>query len=79
MMKVKTNIKKAILNVEKQISGLAQFEAGGIYSGPMSGEGYTGGYRDALQDVLLVLNGVQPRRRDYWDDWIDELTDIADN
>lgn len=30
-------------------------------------EGYSGGYRDALDDVALLLNGVVPCRRHYWD------------
>lgn len=29
-------------------------------------EGYEGGYADALSDVVLLLNGTTPNRRDYW-------------
>ena len=39
----------------------------GIYSGGLASEGYAGGYRDALDDVLLLLNGVKPSRRRYYD------------
>lgn len=29
-------------------------------------EGYQGGYADALSDVVLLLNGTIPNRRNYW-------------
>ena len=32
-------------------------------------EGYSGGYEQALSDVLLVLNGIRPGTRNYWRDW----------
>lgn len=37
----------------------------------LAGEGYAGGYRDALDDVLLVMVGVKPYNRDmrWWRDW----------
>ena len=31
-------------------------------------EGYQGGYLAALSDVQLVLNGVRPNTRGYWED-----------
>ena len=36
------------------------------YSKGLSSEGYEGGYRDALDDVQLALNGVVPNRRGWW-------------
>jgi len=50
--------------VSKEISGHAA--RGGLYAGALAGEGYAGGYRDALSDVMLFLNGVWPDRREYW-------------
>lgn len=45
-------------------------EGGGMYARGLSGEGYLGGYRDALADVYLLLNGVNPpdRGRGLWRD-----------
>ena len=41
------------------------------FSRGLSSEGYNGGYRDAIADVLLALNGVAPSadRGDGW--WVD--------
>lgn len=51
-------------NLSKEISDLAY---GGKYAAGLASEGYSGGYRDALDDVMLLLNGVTPNRRHYWD------------
>jgi hypothetical protein len=51
--------------VEREISNFAS--NGGPFAGALSSEGYHGGYRDALNDVLLVLSGVTPHRRNFWD------------
>lgn len=32
-----------------------------------AGSGYNGGYRAALDDVLLALNGVKPNRNWWWE------------
>lgn len=32
----------------------------------LASEGFDGGYRAALDDVLLLLNGVTPRRNGWW-------------
>jgi len=45
-----------------------EIDADSIYSRGLSGEGYDGGYRDAICDVLLALNGVQPRRNLWWEE-----------
>lgn len=41
-------------------------EHGANFGGALAGEGYSGGYRDALDDVFLALDGVAPKRRDWW-------------
>lgn len=56
-------IETANQNVNDAISGTA---SGGRYASALAGEGYNGGYRDALQDVLLALNGVTPNRFGWW-------------
>lgn len=60
----KTAIKAALVMVSREISGNAK---GGFYAAGLAAEGYAGGYRDALADVLLLLNKVRPDRRDYWE------------
>lgn len=57
-------INAALTKVCEEISALAA--GGSRYAGGLAGEGYAGGYRDALSDVLLVLNSVRPDRRNYW-------------
>lgn len=61
---IKKQLHKVIENINNEISGLAQ---GGLYAAGLSSEGYSGGYRDAICDVILALNGVKPNRRDYWE------------
>ena len=57
-------IRMAQEKVLAEIRGNAQHD--GRFSGALAGEGYAGGYLDALFDVLLILNGVGPDRRGYW-------------
>lgn len=59
----KRRINLAVTKVNKEISDLASL---GRYALALSGEGYAGGYRDALYDVQLLLNGCIPDRRGYW-------------
>lgn len=54
----------AIRNINKRISD--HRERGGIFAKGVAGEGYNGGYRDALYDVQLLLNGVVPNRSEIW-------------
>ena len=75
--------------VNEEISGFTW--RGGIYAKGLASEGYNGGYRDALNDVLLALNGVKPNRQNWWDkdvkergmgrqlNNIDDLSDITDS
>ena len=60
----KITIRKVQERVEKLISGDAN--RGGIYARGLAGEGYKGGYRDAIEDVLLFYRGVRPRRHGWW-------------
>ena len=60
---IKKAIYKALLNVDDEIKGYAER---GLYAAGLSAEGYAGGYRDALHDILLALNGTTPDRRNYW-------------
>jgi hypothetical protein len=58
-------IKEARDAVSAEISELAS--RGGRFARGVAPEGYAGGYRDALDDVLLLLTGdTMPTRRDYW-------------
>ena len=61
---IKRELVKARDAVSREISGMA---AHGPIAAGLSSEGYAGGYRDALDDVLLALNGVSPRRRGWWE------------
>ena len=61
---IKRKLDMARANVSHVISGQA---AMGKYAAGLAGEGYNGGYRDALDDVLLALNGVTPRRHGWWE------------
>lgn len=63
-MKVKTNIKKLIENCEKEIRGNSNNN--GIYGSGMASEGYAGGYRDALEHVIAILNDCEPTNSRYW-------------
>jgi hypothetical protein len=55
---------KARAKVNKTIAD--SVDRGNRFSGALSGEGYNGGYRAALDDVLQALNGVQPRSS-FWE------------
>ena len=58
-------------NVNKAISSSVKDQ--GFYAQGLSTEGYRGGYRDAIQDVILALYGNHPKTRGYWDkDFIGE-------
>jgi hypothetical protein len=62
----KRSIQVAASAVRKEIASNAA--GGGIYARGLANEGYAGGYAQALQDVLLLANGVMPNTRGYWDD-----------
>jgi hypothetical protein len=48
------------------IAGQAQH---GRLASAMSGEGYAGGYRQAISDVLLALSDAPPSNSRYWPTW----------
>lgn len=61
---IKRLIYKVRKSVDQEIEAFAR--SGGLYARGLASEGYKGGYRDALDDVLLALNGVSPNRRRWW-------------
>ncbi len=63
---IKRQLNKVLLKVSKEISGISSASYSPI-GAALSSEGYSGGYRDAISDVILALNGQKPRRRGYWD------------
>jgi hypothetical protein len=73
MPKVKTNIHNALKVVGEEIHDLSHRgdgeKMGELYARGTASEGYAGGYRQALQDIILVMNGIQPDTRDYWKNW----------
>ena len=60
---IKRQLQMAYNNVSKEIGERAEK---GFYASGLSGEGYAGGYRQALSDVFLALNGVYPNNSRYW-------------
>lgn len=45
----------------------AENHTGGKYARGLAYEGWSGGYLAALRDVLLLLDGVKPNTRNYWE------------
>lgn len=63
----RTRIQGALARVQKEIEGIRGGEGpDNRYGRGMSREGYSGGYEQALKDVLLVLDGTVPQTRNYW-------------
>jgi len=63
---IKRQLRRVRKRVDDDIRALAR--EGGKYGAGLASEGYAGGYRDALDDVLLALSGVPPmqRGRGWW-------------
>jgi hypothetical protein len=61
---IKRDLNAAIKSAAKDISDLASH--GGMYARGLSSEGFAGGYYQALCDVQLALNGVDPERWRVW-------------
>ena len=61
----KVTIRRVLNRVNKEISAFARQSR---HAGGLASEGYKGGYRDALNDVLLFLQGVRPGTRGWWRD-----------
>lgn len=62
---IKRKLAKAQAKVRKEIEDNAAY--GGKFARGLANEGYAGGYAQALSDVQLALNGVEPSTRGYWD------------
>jgi len=63
---IKRKLDIAYKKVNKIISVQAK---GGFYAAGLASEGYNGGYRQAIMDVIQVLNGNKPNfpnTRDFW-------------
>lgn len=56
-------VKTALQAANQEIKDLSH---GGLYAKGLASEGFIGGYTEALQDVLLALNGVTPDRWARW-------------
>lgn len=66
---IKRKINAAYDRVQAEIrlnAGCDAAAGGSHVARGLSSEGYAGGYAQALQDVLLALNGVAPNTRGYW-------------
>ena len=63
---IKRKLDKVRERVSREITAFSR--RGGRYAGAMAAEGYNGGYRDALDDVVLALNGATPQRRGWWNE-----------
>ena len=62
---IKRKIKIALNNVDSRISGFAR--QGGPFARALASEGYNGGFRAALLDVLLLIDGNDPCvNRELW-------------
>lgn len=65
---IKRLLRKVYDKVSEDISGDSR-RSEGIYSTGLASEGYNGGYRQCLNDVILALNGVEPNTtnaRRWW-------------
>ncbi len=63
---IKRLLKRVRQNVEKEIK-MNCGNGSSLYARGLASEGYAGGYRDALLDVGLALNGIPPCcRPEFW-------------
>ncbi len=60
---IKRQLNLALVAVRKDITDNASH---GKYAAGLSAEGYAGGYRDALSDVRLALDGCPPYHSRFW-------------
>lgn len=64
-LKPRSRILLARGSANREMKGLND---GSIYSAGLASEGYVGGYSAALSDVLLILDGAEPRVRPrFWE------------
>ena len=62
-------IRAALARAEVEIAASARAGGSGAegrFARGLAGEGYAGGYAQALSDVLLLLGGTEPVTRGYW-------------
>jgi len=65
---VSKGIYKAITRARNVVAAEMAMNASGSHlAAALASEGYLGGYRDALDDVRLVMDGVEPQRRGWWE------------
>ena len=69
-------LKLALKNIRAEMSSAhasadAEYKASGSkgpnFAAGLASEGYVGGYRDALSDVILAMNGITPNTRGWWE------------
>jgi len=73
-------ITKAIRRVHKAVRAEIRANAqGNRYAAGLSGEGYAGGYLQALDDVLAALNGTPVSNSRYEHQWTSADTLLPDN
>lgn len=72
---VKRDLVAARRAVQAEMNSEAQ--GGGRGARGLSSEGYLGGYRNALDDVLLVLNGAPPSSAHarFWKRWFERASE----
>ena len=58
-----TRIRAAMDRCEKQINQ----HDGSKYARGLANEGFNGGYRQALSDVLQLMRGIEPTTRSFWE------------
>ena len=63
---IKRKLDIAYQRVNKAISIQAK---GGFYAAGLSSEGYSGGYRQAIMDVISAINGNEPNFPNTRESW----------
>jgi hypothetical protein len=63
---VTRKVQRARRRIQAQIA--SSINGDDKYSRGLAYEGYNGGYMQALDDVLLALNGANPNRNGWWDE-----------
>jgi hypothetical protein len=63
----KAKLQKVLRAVQAEVdAGITSFAKGGNLPGSLASEGYNGGYRDALMDVMLAQDDIWPNQRPHW-------------
>lgn len=64
---IKRKLDTAYKNLNNHI-GKSGSDGNNVFARGLASEGYAGGYRDALLDVMTALNGITPTRNGWWSD-----------